>query len=119
MGDPIKKITLKDGSVRYRFVIDIGRDPKTHKRRQLTRTHSTKKEARAEYAKIKHQTDEGTFVAPDELTVSDWLDTWLASATIDVERPPPPTTPTPCCPSGNASVTRSCRKSTKRTSTNW
>lgn len=86
MGDPIKKITLKDGSVRYRFVIDIGRDPKTHKRRQLTRTHNTKKEARAEYAKIKHQTDEGTFVAPDDLTVSDWLDIWLASATIDVEK---------------------------------
>lgn len=86
MGDPIKKITLKDGSVRYRFVIDIGRDPKTHKRRQLTKTYSTKKEARAEYAKIKHQTDEGTFVAPDKLTVSDWLDTWLASATIDVEK---------------------------------
>ncbi|TVT48108.1 tyrosine-type recombinase/integrase [Amycolatopsis rhizosphaerae] len=80
------KITLKDGTVRYRFVIDISRDPKSDKRRQLTKTYDTKKEARAEYAKIKHQTDEGTFVAPDKLTVSDWLDTWLKSATIDVEK---------------------------------
>jgi integrase len=86
VGDPIKKITLKDGAVRYRFVIDIGRDPKTNKRRQLTKTYDTKKEARTEYAKIKHQTDEGTFVGPAKITVSDWLDTWLKSATIDVER---------------------------------
>ena len=48
MGDPIKKIELKDGTTRYRFVIDIGRDPATGKRRQLTKTYGTKKEARAE-----------------------------------------------------------------------
>jgi integrase len=86
VSDPIKKIELAGGKVRYRFVIDIGRDPKTGRRRQLTKTYDTKKEARAEYAKIKHQTGEGTFVAPDKITVSDWLDTWLKSATIDVEK---------------------------------
>jgi integrase len=86
VSDPIKKIELAGGKVRYRFVIDIGRDPKTGRRRQLTKTYDTKKEARAEYARIKHQTGEGTFVAPDKITVSDWLDTWLKSATIDVEK---------------------------------
>lgn len=86
MSDLIKKIELAGGKVRYRFVIDIGRDPKTGRRRQLTKTYDTKKEARAEYARIKHQTGEGTFVAPDKITLSDWLDTWLKSATIDVEK---------------------------------
>lgn len=46
MADPIKRIELKDGTVRYRFVIDIGRDPETGKRRQLTRTFDRKREAR-------------------------------------------------------------------------
>jgi integrase len=86
VGDPIKKIELKDGTTRYRFVIDIGRDPATGKRRQLTKTYGAKKEARAEYAKVKHQTDEGTFVGPDKTTVSEWLDTWLKSTTVDVEK---------------------------------
>jgi integrase len=86
VADPIKKITLKDGETRYRFVVDIGRDPGTDKRKQITRTCETKKEARAEYARIKHQTGDGTFVAPDKVTVDTWLDTWLKSATIDVEK---------------------------------
>lgn len=86
MSDPIKKVELADGVIRWRFVVDIGRDPQTGKRRQLTKTFDTKKEARAEYAKIKHQVDEGTFVSPDKMTVNEWLDTWLKSATIDVEQ---------------------------------
>jgi integrase len=77
---------LAGGKVRYRFVVDVGRDPKTGRRRQLTKTYGTRKEARAAYAKIRHQTEEGTFVAPAKLTVRDWLDTWLKSATIDVEK---------------------------------
>lgn len=86
MSDPIKKVELAGGVIRWRFVVDIGRDPQTGKRRQLTKTFDTKKEARAEYAKIKHQVDEGTFVSPDKMTVNEWLDTWLKSATIDVEQ---------------------------------
>jgi integrase len=86
MSDPIKKIELANGKTRYRFVADIGRDPTTGKRRQLTKTFDTKREARDEYAKIHHQTAEGTFVASTAITVSEWLDTWLKSATIDVEK---------------------------------
>ncbi|WP_236788140.1 tyrosine recombinase XerC [Amycolatopsis sp. GM8] len=86
MGEPIKKIQLKNGDVRYRFVVDIGADPTTGRRRQLTRTYDSKKEARAEYSRIRHETDDGTLVAPAKITVSDWLDTWLKSATIDVEK---------------------------------
>jgi len=68
----------------------------------LTKTYDTKKEARAAYAKILHQTEEGTFVAPAKMAVREWLETWLKSATIDVEKPRPTTTPTRCdrCSSG-------------------
>lgn len=86
MADPIKKIELKDGTTRYRFVIDIGRDPETGKRKQVTHTFDTKREAKSEYARIKHECDRGTYVRPHKLTVNDFLDEWLASATRDVEK---------------------------------
>jgi integrase len=86
MADPIKRIELKDSTVRYRFVIDIGRDPDTGKRKQVTHTYDTKKEARSEYARIKHECDRGTYVRPHKLTVGDFLDEWLTSATRDVEK---------------------------------
>ncbi|MFB9238689.1 tyrosine-type recombinase/integrase [Plantactinospora siamensis] len=86
MAGPIKRIELKDGKVRYRFVIDVGRDPDTGKRKQVTHTFDTAKEAKAEYARIKHETDRGTYVRPNKITVGEFLDGWLASATRDVEK---------------------------------
>jgi len=86
MADPIKKIELKGGAARYRFVVDVGRDPDTGRRKQLTQTFDTKREAKAEYARIRHETDRGTFVRPTSVTVDEYLDTWLASATRDVEK---------------------------------
>ncbi|MGJ6963265.1 tyrosine-type recombinase/integrase [Streptosporangium sp. G11] len=86
MADPIKKIELKDGSTRYRFVIDIGRDPETGKRKQSTHTFNTKREAKAEHARIKHETDRGMYVRPSKVTMDAFLDQWLASATRDVEK---------------------------------
>lgn len=86
MADPIKKVELKDGRVRYRFVVDVGRDADTGKRKQVTHTFDTKKEARAEYARIRHETDRGTYVRPSKTTVNEVLDHWLASATRDVEK---------------------------------
>jgi len=85
MADPIKKITLQGGKVRYRFVVDIGADPTTGKRRQLTVTKDTKKEALAEYARIQHQKATGTFVAPSKATVGDLVEMWLKTATRGVE----------------------------------
>ncbi|MEU7957095.1 tyrosine-type recombinase/integrase [Micromonospora humida] len=83
--DPIKKITLKNGKTRYRFVIDVGRKA-NGRRDQRTYTFDTKKEARAEYARIKHETDRGTYVRPGNVTVNQFLDEWLKSATRDVEK---------------------------------
>jgi integrase len=85
MGDPIKKITLKSGKTRYRFVVDIGDDPVTGKRRQKTFTFDKKREADAELDRIRHKTREGTFVVPGKVTLDEWLDEWLRTATIDVE----------------------------------
>jgi hypothetical protein len=85
MGDPIKKITLKSGKTRYRFVVDIGDDPMTGKRRQKTFTFDKKREADAELDRIRHKTREGTFVVPGKVTLNEWLDEWLRAATIDVE----------------------------------
>ena len=64
--DPIKKITLASGKVRYRFVVDVGRNPETGERQQVTRTFDTKTEAKNERARILHERAAGTLVAyPD------------------------------------------------------
>lgn len=84
MKDPVRKITHKDGSVRYRLVVDIGVDA-AGKREQLTRTFKTKKEALAELSRIRNELSTGTFVAPSKMTLNDLLDIWLKSATRDVE----------------------------------
>lgn len=86
MADPIKRVELKDGTVRYRFVIDVGRDPETDKRKQETHTFDTKKEAKSEYARIKNECDRGTYVRPSTVTVDKFLDEYEASASRDVEK---------------------------------
>jgi integrase len=86
VSDPIKKVTLKDGTVRYRFVVDIGRDPETGKRQQKTFTFDTKREARAEHDKIRHETNQGTYIRPSKITVSDYLNGWLEGATRDLRK---------------------------------
>lgn len=84
MGDPIKKVVLRDGTVRYRFVTD-GPRKADGKRRQVTKTYDTKTEARSELARIRHQSKTGEYVAPTKLTVNELLDIWLKAATRDVE----------------------------------
>jgi hypothetical protein len=84
VSDPIKKITLNGGAVRCRFVVDIGRDPETGKRKQKTYTFDTKRESRAAYDKIRHQTSEGTYVMPTKITVSQYLDDWMEGATREL-----------------------------------
>lgn len=86
MADPIKRIERKDGSVCYRFVIDIGRDPKTGRRKQLTRTFDRKADAKAEWNRIGHERSQGTYVPPTKTTVDEFLDEWLTSATRAVEK---------------------------------
>lgn len=92
--DPIKKITLKDGTVKYRFVVDVGAKPKIDRatgkpvlgedgrplmaRDQRTYTFAKLGEARAERARIISDRSKGTFVRPDKVTVGEVIDAWLA-----------------------------------------
>jgi integrase len=77
--DPIKKVPLADGTVRWRFVIDVGRKP-DGKRDQRTYTYDTQKEARAERARIISERAQGTFITPNKkLTVDEYLGQWLES----------------------------------------
>jgi integrase len=78
--EPIRKVELKDGTVRYRLVVDIGPD-ENGKRQQITRTFDKLKEARAELSRIRHETDKGTYVKPSDITVSQYLDEYLIGAT--------------------------------------
>ena len=73
MKEPIHKITLKDGTVRYRLVVDTGRD-ENGKRKQLTRTFDTKREARDELSRIRHEINLGTYVRPSTETLNAHLD---------------------------------------------
>ena len=84
MSDQIRKIELKDGRVRYRFVVDVGRDPETGRRTQLTRTFDTLREARAERSRMISESSQGTFVRPRKLTVEQYLDQYLEGATRNV-----------------------------------
>jgi hypothetical protein len=77
--EPIRKIVLKDGTVRYRLVVDVGHD-RTGRRRQITRTYDKQKEARAELSRIRHQQAEGNYVRPSAVTVSQYLDEYLVGA---------------------------------------
>ncbi|MCZ4103734.1 site-specific integrase [Streptomyces sp. H39-C1] len=86
LSDPIKKLPPNaKGQVRYRFVVDVGVAPDTGKRKQLTRTFDTLKEARAEHARITNRRHEGTLIPPNKITVNDWLDQWLAKKAEDLE----------------------------------
>ncbi|MFD3563390.1 tyrosine-type recombinase/integrase [Streptomyces sp. NPDC058686] len=84
--DPIKKLPPDSkGKIRYRFVVDVGIDPETGKRKQLRRTFDTLKEARAEYANITNRRHEGSLVPPNKITVNEWLDRWLVMKAEDLE----------------------------------
>ncbi|MFD7443915.1 tyrosine recombinase XerC [Streptomyces sp. NPDC059909] len=84
MADPIKKVTLRDGSTRYRFVIDVGRDA-DGKRKQLTVTRDTKAEAKAELARLQHERRTGQLILPSKMTVGGLLDLYMEHKRIEVE----------------------------------
>ena len=76
----IKSIKVGDRT-RYRFRVDIGVDPQTGKRRQLTKTYDGKREAEKALAKILAEVNQGTYAGPNKVTVEEYLSAWLRSAT--------------------------------------
>lgn len=83
MKEPIKKIRLKDGTVRYRLVVDTGHD-ENGRRKQLTRTFDTRRDARQELSRIRHETNLGTYIKPSREIVNAYLDGYLKGATRDL-----------------------------------
>lgn len=83
MAEP-KRINLANGKVRYRLMVDAGRDA-TGKRIQVTVTRDTIKECRAERDRIMYERSAGTYIAPSKLTLREWLDQWLVYKERDVE----------------------------------
>ncbi|MFJ6540473.1 tyrosine-type recombinase/integrase [Streptomyces sp. NPDC091385] len=84
MKDPIKEVVLKDGTVHYRFVIDVGKHPNGN-RRQLTVTKEDETEARIEYGRLAAAKANGTLILPNKITVDQWMDMWLASREDEIE----------------------------------
>lgn len=74
--EPIRKVMLADGSTRWRCVVDVGRS-RDGRRRQSTRTFVTMKEAKAFVSSTRVLVTSGTYVAPSETTVGEYLEQWL------------------------------------------
>ncbi|SCF06415.1 tyrosine-type recombinase/integrase [Micromonospora mirobrigensis] len=76
MNTCIKKVVLKSGEIRWRFVMRLGRDA-ADKPIQKTYTFPTKKAAEAEWARLKSQKATGVLVLPSALTLATYLESWL------------------------------------------
>jgi Arm DNA-binding domain len=70
--------------VRYRFVTDAPRGP-DGKRRQVTHTFDTLREARDALAKIRTESSTGRYVHADKMTLDEYLSEWLAAIGRGVE----------------------------------
>lgn len=82
--NPIKERTRPDGTKVYWFRIEAGRDA-AGKRVQVYRSFSTRKQARAEHARIAHELHAGRYVHRDRGTVSGYLDLWEPAHGRDLE----------------------------------
>jgi integrase len=83
MAEP-KRIVLQNGKVRYRTVVDAGLD-ENGKRVQLTITRDTKTAVKEERSRIIAERAAGTFIAPNKITLGEWLEQWLEYKRRDVE----------------------------------
>jgi hypothetical protein len=63
--------------------VDIGSD-ENGRRKQLTRTFDTRRDAREELSRVRHETNLGTYVKPSKETVNAYLDGYLKGATRDL-----------------------------------
>jgi integrase len=73
------------GGVRYRFTLNLGRDPVTGNRRQRVYTFDDRRQAERELARLTGQMVEGRHTDRSRMTVSEALDAYLASALFERE----------------------------------
>lgn len=76
---------VKGGPVKYRTVVDMGKDPATGKRIQRTVTADTQKELKSEIARLTVAKDDGTATVPSKMTVRELLAVWLGRMNGRVE----------------------------------
>lgn len=76
-GEPIKKVKLKNGRVRYRVLFNVT-DPVTGKRKQSCTTHDSLAEAREALARVRVEVKDGKYVTNSAVTFAECAETWLA-----------------------------------------
>ena len=73
------RIIKRKGSNNYTIVLQLGLDPSTGKRKQQWITAGpSKREAEKQMAKLINELDNGTYIAPNKITVAQYLQRWLA-----------------------------------------
>jgi integrase len=77
----IEVVANGETKTRYRFVVDVGRNPKTGKRKQETHTYDGRRQAERELARILREVDRGAYVGKSKVTLDEFLGEWLRSAT--------------------------------------
>ena len=64
----------------WSYVVDVGRDPASGRRRQRTKGgYRTKKEAQQALAALIRTLGDGTYVARDPQTLEEWIERWLGT----------------------------------------
>ena len=77
----IRKKTVTRSGKTYTYWearVTTGRDPGTGKQVQISITGKTQKEVREKMQAAAVAVDSGTYIQPERMTVSEWLDIWTA-----------------------------------------
>ena len=64
---------------RWEAKVTVGYDPKTGKPKRQCVYGRTRSEVAEKLARILNEIHQGTYIQPERITMSQWLDTWLAS----------------------------------------
>lgn len=84
MSEKMRGSIIKRGQVYYYVVRE--RDPETGKTKpRWIKGGRTRKEAEAKRDAARHAVNRGTYVAPQDLTVGAYLDTWIAAHSVELK----------------------------------
>lgn len=88
MGDDTMKGYFRKRGTKWSFTIDVGRDPKTGKRKQKTKSgFNTKRDAQKACAELITQIENGQYVEISKDSISEFLIQWLENHAKQVLRP--------------------------------
>lgn len=85
----IRKITVTRNGSQYTYWqgrYTAGFDPKTGRQIQRSITGKTQKEVAKKIKEVTYQIDQGTYIAPSQMTVSEWFAIWLKAYLGNVKR---------------------------------